>query len=129
MSTSTISAKRIPKITGEASQPLAGEFSVTREQLVCEQLTLHMDGRAVAYAQLHRSADTTLEVVDLLVEPEYRGKGLGRRLLQHVIEFARSSGCARICAHASPDNGPAYRLFGTMGFHACETEVHLELAI
>lgn len=104
-----------------------GSLSFQREDLQCMQMNLLRGEERLAYAQLHKSSDKTLEVVDLFVEPEHRGNGYGKTLLQEVLDYARSSGYDQVCAHTSPDNGPAYRLFRGLGFHACETEVHLEL--
>ena len=106
---------------------MGGRFSYERELLECVQLSLILDGERVAYAQLHTLSETTIEVVDLFVKPECRGNGYGRAVLQEALEFARSSGYRHVCAHASADNEPAYRLFRDLGFHGDETEVHLEL--
>jgi GNAT superfamily N-acetyltransferase len=106
-------------------QPESG-LSFDTEELRCLQLTLHKDGRRVGYAQLHASSETTVEIVDLFVEETFRSNGFGRTILEGAIEFARSAGFADVCAHASPDNPAAFRLFDSFGFHACENEVHLE---
>jgi GNAT superfamily N-acetyltransferase len=107
------------------AQPESG-LSYDTEELRCLQLTLHKDGQRVGYAQLHASSPKTVEVVDLFVEPPFRTNGYGRVILERAIEYARSAGFADICAHASPNNGSAYRLFESLGFHVCEAEAHLE---
>jgi GNAT superfamily N-acetyltransferase len=101
-------------------------LSFDTEELRCLQFTLHKDGRRVGYAQLHASSQTTVEIVDLFVEESFRSNGYGRAILEGALEFARSAGFADICAHASPDNPTAFRLFQSLGFHACENEVHME---
>jgi GNAT superfamily N-acetyltransferase len=53
---------------------------------------------------------TTGEVLVLAVLPEYEGRGIGSRLLSHVVDWLRSSGHARPWLAASPD--PEIRAHG-----------------
>ena len=50
------------------------------------------------------------EVLVLAVLPEYEGRGVGKRLLAHAVEWLRSRGCGRVWLAASPD--PAVRAHG-----------------
>lgn len=43
------------------------------------------------------------EVLVLAVLPEYEGKGVGKRLLSHVVEWLRAMGCRQPWLTASPD--------------------------
>lgn len=52
------------------------------------------------------------------VLPEYRGQGLGQRLLESCIALAREGGITRIGLEARVDNGQALRLYERMGFQA-----------
>ena len=45
----------------------------------------------------------TGEVLVLAVLPEYEAKGIGKRLLSHVIECLQSAGCSRLWLAATPD--------------------------
>ena len=47
------------------------------------------------------------EVYVLAVDPQHQGKGLGRVLLQHSIERARSSGMRMIMVETGDDPGHA----------------------
>lgn len=105
---------------------LQSGLSFDTEELRCLQLTLHKDGRRVGYLQLHACSDTTAEIVDLFIEEPFRSNGYGRTLLEGGIALARSVGFGEICAHTSPENVTAFRLFQRLGFHACDDEVHLE---
>lgn len=114
----------------EAARTLEDEsrmLTFRREPLRCYRLVACSEGREVGYAQLHLASDTSLEVVNLHVEPEHRGKSFGRAILREVLQFARESGVSLISAHTSPENGPAYHLFREMGFRPTEEELHLEL--
>jgi GNAT superfamily N-acetyltransferase len=78
---------------------------------------------------LHASSSHCLEIVDLFVEPEFRGNGHARRIITQLAKFARQLGAAEICAHTSEDNVAAYRAFADNGFTVCHEEVHLERPI
>jgi GNAT superfamily N-acetyltransferase len=41
-------------------------------------------------------ARSTLYLEDIFVVPEYRGRGIGRRLLRHCIRLAQERGCGRV---------------------------------
>jgi GNAT superfamily N-acetyltransferase len=53
---------------------------------------------------------------DVFVEPEARGRGIGRALAEACIERARIRGCKRIQLDANERNAPALALYGSLGF-------------
>lgn len=55
-------------------------------------------------------------ITDLYLEPEYRGKGLGRRTLNHVEEFCRESGVHALELQVERDNVEAFGLYQSFGF-------------
>ena len=57
-----------------------------------------------------------LNIHDLAVLPEWRGKGIGRRLLSSAEDRARRSGCCRLTLEVQEDNGRAVALYGSFGF-------------
>lgn len=78
-------------------------------------------GKVVAMASLLYSISTaegglaaTFE--DLVVLPGYRGKGLGRALLQHVIAEARKQGVLRLTLLTDRQNERAQALYRKLGF-------------
>jgi ribosomal protein S18 acetylase RimI-like enzyme len=50
------------------------------------------------------------EVIVLAVLPEYEGRGVGKRLLAHAVDWLRARGAGRVWLAASPD--PAIRAHG-----------------
>jgi GNAT superfamily N-acetyltransferase len=54
------------------------------------------------------------ELVALFVEPEMIGKGLGRALLHHVLEQARSAGIDSVLIESDPNAEPFYRAQGAI---------------
>lgn len=48
----------------------------------------------------------------MFTERSHRRKGLGRRLLQAALDFAKESGIREVALHATEDGEPLYRSFG-----------------
>jgi ribosomal protein S18 acetylase RimI-like enzyme len=62
--------------------------------------------------------DNTLRIGRLIVAPAARGQGWGRRLLLVALDHAREQGVARVQLGVLASNGPARRLYESVGFHA-----------
>ena len=65
---------------------------------------------------------------DIIVDPEHRGQGVGRLLLDATLEFFRSRGVPRVVLSTAERNEAAQRLFARMGFRRTMIEMTLELA-
>jgi ribosomal protein S18 acetylase RimI-like enzyme len=66
---------------------------------------------------------------DLIVAPSHRGGGLGSRLLQTAIEYARARGFARITLLTDKANAGALRFYERHGFaESAMTPMRLNLA-
>jgi ribosomal protein S18 acetylase RimI-like enzyme len=50
------------------------------------------------------------------VLPEFQGRGVGRKLLDSVIEFCRGRGCHKITLYTLPVLMPAVNLYMKLGF-------------
>ena len=64
---------------------------------------------------------------DVIVEPEHRGRGVGRLLLDAALEFLSSSGVPRVVLSTAERNEGAQRLFARMGFRRTMIEMTREL--
>lgn len=53
---------------------------------------------------------------DMVVNPEYRALGIGSRLLEEAVAFAREQGCKRITLLTDSDNDRAIKFYGKQGF-------------
>lgn len=74
---------------------------------------VEQDGRILAFSTLEGSPpDGALGM--LFVEPDVMGKGIGRRLFEHVIENAKSLGFARLTIDADPNAEPFYLAMGAL---------------
>lgn len=64
---------------------------------------------------------------DVIVDPDYRGRGVGRLLLEAALEFLRSRGAPRVVLTTAEQNEPAQRLFARAGFRRTMIEMTREL--
>jgi len=63
-----------------------------------------------------------LGVVEAVVtDPAQRGRGLGRRTVGRLLQWAKDEGAAGVCLQVVADNAPARALYGALGF---TTELH-----
>jgi ribosomal protein S18 acetylase RimI-like enzyme len=53
---------------------------------------------------------------DMIVSPEWRDKGVGSRLIDAAIEYARDAGFGRITLLTDHDNETAQRFYASRGF-------------
>ena len=58
-----------------------------------------------------------------VVHPDYRGKGIGRTLLQYATEEAKRMGCSAIELSVDPDNRRPHRFYESLGFKDDRTEI------
>jgi GNAT superfamily N-acetyltransferase len=77
--------------------------------------------KVIAMAALHFTTSTAeggkvAGLEDCIVRPEYRRKGVGKALLEHVIEQARAEGALRVMLLTDGDNAGAQALYRKMGF-------------
>lgn len=74
-------------------------------------------GIAVCFLGLSTfQARPLLNIHDLAVIPEYRGKGVGRALLVEAENRAVSRGCCKLTLEVQDDNTPARSLYQHFGF-------------
>ncbi len=71
------------------------------ENPVAECIVMEYEGRSVGFALFFRSFSTFvgrpgIYLEDLYVQPEMRGKGMGRAMLTHLAKLAVERGCGRL---------------------------------
>jgi GNAT superfamily N-acetyltransferase len=103
-------AKQARALTMILAQPAAGCIFVAR-----------VAGRVVGMVNLLFLVSTAeggrvIQLEDFVVHPDFRGQGLGGRLLQQVIMFARREHFSRITLLTDAHNSDARRLYLRHGF-------------
>lgn len=73
------------------------------------------DGRGIgaAYASLEGEMGS---IFGLVIDPKFRGLGLGRHLMMALLNWMAESGVKRIVLQVVGDNGPAVGLYRSLGF-------------
>jgi putative acetyltransferase len=79
------------------------------------------DGRIAGVAALKRLDDARGEIKSMRVDDAFLGRGVGRLLLRHVMDAARSRGMASLWLETgtTDDFLPARRLYESEGFIVC----------
>jgi len=60
--------------------------------------------------------DQELKINNLAIHPRWRGRGIGGRLLEALLEFGAGEGCVEATLEVRPSNVPALRMYTRAGF-------------
>ncbi len=77
------------------------------------------DNHIVGSVDIHRGfsvRDYHVGNIGLMIDKEFRGDGLGKYLLNFILEKAKKSGIRTAILHVFSDNEIAYNLYKKMGF-------------
>ena len=124
-----LEANNISEVTGQFHPfPLTEETART----ICRADTrdryfVVADGAEIRGLAMLRGWDEGFDIPSLgiLIDIRYRGRGLGRRASQFVIDEARRAGCATVRLSVYASNTPAVSLYVSLGF--VETNRHAVL--
>jgi GNAT superfamily N-acetyltransferase len=105
----------------DAVQTFAHTGDFTREMLWIVEL----DHRPYGSIGLTRVNDSTAQLRWFLLEPEARGEGWGRRLIEHVIAYAIQQGYRSILLWTNQSLLGARKLYESYGFEVKEIRTEL----
>jgi len=77
---------------------------------------LHEGGHILGYGVLSVAADEA-HVLNLCIDPDEHGRGLGRRLLRALLRLAQGQGARRVFLEVRPSNPHAIALYEDEGFN------------
>ena len=73
---------------------------------------------------LHRAMGSVGCVDDVVIDEEYRGQGLGKKLMEKVIEAARKRGARHLGLTSRPAREAANKLYQKLGFELKQTNTY-----
>ncbi|WP_369817029.1 GNAT family N-acetyltransferase [Novosphingobium sp. AAP93] len=84
--------------------------------------TARIHGALAAMGAIKHLGDTHGELKSMRAAPEWRGKGVGEAMLQHLLTVARTRGYIRVSLETGRTEAfaPAVALYRKYGFEACE---------
>ena len=84
----------------------------------CQFLMIELEGAPAGRLYVDRYPDQ-IEIIDIALLPEHRGRGIGRMLLEELLAEGRQNGkCVRIYVE---NFNPARRLYDRLGFRHIDT--------
>ena len=115
---------------------LTPDFSREQQEIFYASLALRtdylvwgvaLDGQPIGACGLKHITKDEAEYWGYIGEKQYWGRGLGRQMIEHCEEIARTRGCKVLYLHVGVDNARARRLYARDGFveveSACGAEV------
>ena len=75
-----------------------------------------VDDEPVAFVAWQKSDSGSMKLEKLYVAPKHHGKGVGRALIEHVVDAARQVGCREVMLNVNRNNGSSIRAYERCGF-------------
>ena len=105
----------------DRAKQIGGMRTILDEPELGKLFVLRVDGKVAGMANALFTISTAeggraLLLEDVIVSLEYRGKGLGRKLVEHVLHWAKLRGIVRVTLLADRDNQPALDFYRRLGF-------------
>jgi N-acetylglutamate synthase-like GNAT family acetyltransferase len=88
-----------------------------------------MGGEPVGCVFLVKQTKTVAKLRLLIVEPKARGIGLGRRLVEECIAFARAKGYSKLVLWTQSNLAAARHIYKSTGFKLVNTQRHQDFGI
>ncbi|MBK7249525.1 MAG: ribosomal protein S18-alanine N-acetyltransferase [Gammaproteobacteria bacterium] len=76
---------------------------------------VELAGELIGYGILSAGAGEA-HILNICVREEFRCRGVGRRLLEHLMALAREEGMSEVFLEVRPSNTAAIRLYQSLGF-------------
>jgi ribosomal protein S18 acetylase RimI-like enzyme len=88
-----------------------------------------VDGQFAALANCNQNFSTfkakpLINIHDFVVHPDFRGKGVGKFLLDAIADYGKDNGFCRVNLEVRHDNEKAQRLYQKAGFNECQPPMY-----
>jgi ribosomal protein S18 acetylase RimI-like enzyme len=137
----------VRRATPEDAESISAMWEVVCAERVYREgvFLAEVEGRAVGFQSLDLWAKYTdsfdhVGVMGTIILPAWRRRGIGRRLAEHVLDFARANGYEKIVIYVRAGNAGAQDFYRNLGFvpkgvlarqvkidGQCEDEIFMEL--
>jgi GNAT superfamily N-acetyltransferase len=75
-----------------------------------------LSGKAIGTVAVLKENELRYEIAKMAVSPEYQGKGIGKLLLKHAIDYAKKNGATSIYLISNTKLTSAVTLYEKLGF-------------
>jgi len=119
---------KIADINDDRNREFFSQFGEDKTE-GCQFLFRNEQGQAVAFATVYFTFVSSIPAKvgvmnDLYTIEEYRGKGIGRQLIDHCLAFAKSKGAVRLQWLTAEDNETAQKLYDSMNTNQSTWKVY-----
>jgi GNAT superfamily N-acetyltransferase len=118
-------SKWVP-LLGREPKPMTADYDLAVRDHIVDML--HLDGELAALIEMYPDADHLL-IVNVAVSPNHQGRGLGRALLAHAEELARSLGLGEMRLYTSARLTENVKLYGRVGYTVDREEASPHLGV
>lgn len=101
-----------------------GEYALLEDFAGSSLWLAEKGGRLVGIIAIIKRSEEVAQLRWFLIDPEFRGKGLGRFLLQQSLDFCRHYGYQRVFLWTTKDLHAACHLYEAAGFTPVEEKSH-----
>jgi GNAT superfamily N-acetyltransferase len=88
-----------------------------------------LDGAPAGSVMLVDAGERVAKLRLLIVEPQARGRGIGRRLVEHCVGFARDAGYRKVTLWTQSILADARRIYEATGFVRVEEKPHCSFGV
>ena len=117
--------ERFEALVAEIAAAFVQNFDRKRERCWIAE----MDGESVGSVFVVKDTKTTAKLRLLIVDPKARGRGLGKRLVEECIRFAREKGYRRLALWTQSNLAAARGIYRAAGFRKVKEEKHASFGV
>ena len=108
-----------------SSTPIEHVYALDASKLLATDITIfgaHIDGELVGVGAIRRLDQHHAELKSMHTLAKSRGLGIGKAMVAHIEEFAKSNGVDRMSLETGTNEAfrPARELYKSLGYESCD---------